>query len=264
VTFLVTARGLSALNIPFEHRVFDVHFDFIDHTLTIHVNDGSSRSMALAAQSVADFYAAFMSALRSLGIHVVINTKPVESENTVPFEQDHIHASYEPQHVHRFWSILVHVNSVFQKFRSSFFGKSSPVHFFWGSFDLAETRYAGRLAPKREGADKMMRIAMDEEEYSFGFWPGSGTMKTPAFYAYTYPEPQGYREVNVLPAAAFYDPTLKEFLLKYDDVRTAASPEQAILDFLQSTYEAGATLGKWDRVRLERGVPRIHGPKKAP
>jgi hypothetical protein len=254
VAFLVTARGLTTSAIPFKDRSFQVNFDFIDHELSIVLDDGNSRTIPLVPQSVADFYNKFMNHLISLGIRVRINTKPVEVENTIPFERDSAHASYDPEFANCFWRILVQADKVFQKYRSPFFGKSSPVHFFWGSFDLAETRFSGRLAPKPQTADRIMRVAMDEEQIAVGFWPGNDQIKTPAFYAYAYPEPPGYKTAELKPGNAYYDKTLGEFLLNYENVRTSAFPERLILDFLQSNYEAGATLGKWDRKVLERQI----------
>jgi hypothetical protein len=252
VALYVNARGLTTSAIPYEGRNFDIQFDLIEHKLVIQTSWGSSKSLALRPQSVANFYAEFMSALRSLGIAVKIWPMPCEVPNPVRFTSDTQHASYDPEYVQRFWRILISCDNIFQEFRARFIGKDSPVHFFWGSFDLCVTRFSGRPAPERPGADPVTREAYSHEAISAGFWPGGGDIKGAAFYAYAAPEPSGFAEQPVRPAAAFYHPQLREFLLMYDDVRRAASPRQALLDFLQSTYEAGAKLAKWDRKELER------------
>jgi hypothetical protein len=252
VALYVNARGLTTSPIPYGDGIFEVQFDFIDHKLTIQTSWGSSKSIPLKAQTVADFYSDFMSALRSLGIEVKIWTMPVEVPNPIRFETDTQHASYDPEYAHRFWRILTLCDTIFKEFRSPFIGKDSPVHFFWGSFDLCVTRFSGRRAPERAGADPITREAYSHEVISAGFWPGGGEVKGPAFYAYAAPEPAGFSEQKVKPAAAFYHPQIKEFLLMYDDVRQADSPREALLDFLQSTYEAGANLAHWDRKELER------------
>jgi hypothetical protein len=252
VAFYVNARGLTTSAIPYNGGIFEVQFDFIDHKLLIQTNWGSSKTLALKPQSVADFYAEFMAALRALDIAVKIWTMPCEVQNPVRFTSDTQHASYNPEYAHRFWQILILCDNVFQEFRAGFIGKDSPVHFFWGSFDLCVTRFSGRRAPERPGADSVTREAYSHEVISAGFWPGGGDIKGAAFYAYAAPEPSGFAEQPVRPAAAFYHPQLHEFLLMYDDVRRAASPRQAVLSFLQSTYDAGANLAKWDRKELER------------
>ncbi|MGA2388798.1 MAG: DUF5996 family protein [Candidatus Sulfotelmatobacter sp.] len=252
VPLYVNARGLTTSAIPYEDEIFEVQFDFIDHQLTIQTSGGSSKSMPLRAESVADFYAKFMSALKSLGIEVKIWTMPVEVANPIPFERDTQHASYDPEYAQRFWQILIFCDTVFKEFRSRFIGKDSPVHFFWGSFDLCVTRFSGRRAPERPGADPVTREAYSHEVISAGFWPGGGEIKGAAFYAYAAPEPAGFAQQSVQPSAAFYHPNLHEFLLMYDDVRKAASPREALLSFLQSTYEAGANVAQWDRKELER------------
>jgi len=252
VPFYIDARGLTTSAIPYNGGNFDIQFDFIDHKLVIQTSWGSSKTLGLKAQSVADFYAEFMSALQSLGIGVKIWTTPCEVPNPVRFERDTQHASYDPEYARRFWEILVLSDDIFKEFRAEFIGKNSPVHFFWGSFDLCVTRFSGRRAPERVGADPVTREAYSHEVISAGFWPGGGDIKGPAFYAYAAPEPPGFAEQPVLPAAAFYHPQLHEFLLMYDEVRRAASPRQALLSFLQSTYEAGANLANWDRKELER------------
>jgi hypothetical protein len=252
VPLYVTARGLTTSAIPYGDGNFEIQFDFIDHKLEIQTSWGSSKSLDLKPQSVADFYAAVMSALSSLDISVKIWTMPVEIPNPIRFENDKQHASYDPKYAHRFWQILVLCQNIFHEFRAGFIGKDSPVHFFWGSFDLAVTRFSGRRAPERAGADAVTREAYSHEVISAGFWPGGGDIKGPAFYAYAAPEPDGFAEQPVKPASAFYSQQLHEFLLMYDDIRRSPSPRQDLLDFLQSTYEAGANLGKWDRKELER------------
>jgi hypothetical protein len=253
VPLYVNARGLTTSAIPYGDGNFEVEFDFNEHKLVIQSSWGAGKTLALRPQSVADFHAEFMAALRALGVVVKIWTMPCEVPNPVRFENDTQHASYDPEYTHRLWRILVSCENVFQEFRAGFIGKNSPIHFFWGSFDLCVTRFSGRRAPERPGADAVTREAYSHEVISAGFWPGGGDIKGAAFYAYAAPEPVGFGEQPVLPAAAFYHPQMKEFLLMYDDVRGAASPREALLGFLQSTYEAGARLGKWDRKELERG-----------
>ena len=252
VPLYVNARGLTTSAIPYQGGIFEVEFDFIDHKLVILTSEGSRKTIPLAPRSVADFYKEFMAALESLGIAVRIWTMPSELPNPIAFEKDTQHASYDPEYVTRFWRILIAVQTIFEEFRSGFIGKNSPVHFFWGSFDLAVTRFSGRRAPPREGADSITREAYSHEVISAGFWPGGGDIKGAAFYAYAAPEPAGYSQAIVRPGKAFYHPQLKEFFLMYDDVRLDPSPKQALLQFLQSTYEAGANLAKWDRAELER------------
>jgi hypothetical protein len=252
VAFYVNARGLTTSAIPYGDGIFEVQFDFIDHRLEISTSWGTQKAFALKPQSVADFYAEFMSALKSLGIEVKIWTMPVEIQNGIRFEEDTQHASYDPAYANRFWQLLIQCNNVFQEFRAGFIGKDSPVHFFWGSFDLCVTRFSGRPAPPRPDADSITREAYSHEVISAGFWPGGGDVKGAAFYAYAAPEPSGLSEQKVRPAKAFYHPQMKEFLLMYDDVRQATSPRQALLDFLQSTYDAAANLAHWDRKALEK------------
>lgn len=256
VPLYVTARGLTTSAMPYQQRAIEVQFDFIDHKVGIESSDGRRVTLALQPQSVAQFYQRFMAALGELGVSAHIWTTPCELPNPVPFEKDYAHAAYDPEAAHKFWRILVWVNQVFHEFRGGFLGKSSPVHFFWGSFDLAVTRFSGRSAPERPGADSITREAYSHEVSSAGFWPGGGDIKGPAFYSYAAPEPAGFAEQRVRPAAAFYHPQMKEFLLMYDDVRTAASPRTALMEFLQSTYDAAANVGKWDRKSLERQTPR--------
>jgi hypothetical protein len=255
VPLYVNARGLTTSAIPYSDGIFEIQFDFIEHKLSIQTSWGPSRGIALKPQSVADFYAEFMSALRSLGIEVKIWTMPCEVPNPVRFERDTQHAAYDPELAHRFWQLLILCDSVFQEFRSRFIGKDSPVHFFWGSFDLCVTRFSGRRAPEKPEADSITREAYSHEVISAGFWPGGGEIKGPAFYAYAAPEPAGFAEQPVQPKAAFYHSQLHEFLLMYDDVRRSASPRQDLLSFLESTYEAGANLAHWNRKELEQDLP---------
>jgi hypothetical protein len=255
VTLYVSARGLTTSPIPYERGIFEIEFDFLHHNLVIQTSEGPSKTIPLAPRSVADFYKEFMAALASLDIHVKIWPMPQEVPNPIPFDKDFTHASYDRDAVSRFWHALISVDTIFKEFRGRFIGKDSPVHFFWGSFDLAVTRFSGRRAPERKGADPITREAYSHEVISAGFWPGGGDIKGAAFYAYAAPEPEGFSNSKVLPAQAFYHPQMKEFLLMYDDVRQAPSPRTMLLDFLQSTYEAGANLGKWDRAALERQPP---------
>src|SRR5882672_2823081 len=246
VPLYVSGRGLTTSPIPYEKGIFEVQFDFIDHKLNIVTTGGEIRSLRLIPRTVADFYAEFMEMLRSLGINVKIWRMPVEVPNPIRFDQDRTHASYDPEYAHRFWRILVTVDSIFKEFRSKFLGKVSPVHFFWGSFDLAVTRFSGRRAPERPGADLITKEAYSHEVISVGFWPGGGDIRGAAFYAYAAPQPAGFAEHPVLPAAAFYNQQVGEFLLMYDDVRASESPKSTLLSFCQSTYEAGADLAHWD------------------
>jgi hypothetical protein len=254
VPLYVTARGLTTSAMPYGARAFEIEFDFIDHQLHIRCNDGTTAIIDLIPRTVADFYREVMTALDELGIHVKIWTTPVEIPNPIPFEQDQEHASYDAGYANRFWRILVQAAQVFERFRARFVGKVSPVHFFWGSFDLAVTRFSGRRAPERVGADAITREAYSHEVISHGFWPGStgAAIQAPAFYSYTAPEPAGLSLEPVRPAQAFYSTELSEFVMLYDDVRQADAPAEALLEFLQSTYEAGARLANWDRASLER------------
>jgi hypothetical protein len=251
VALHVSSRGLRTMPIPYEAGIFDFEFDFIDHVLLLRTSTGASKSIRLAPRSVADFYGEVLEALRSLGIVVKIWTLPSELPNAVRFEQDRTHASYDPEYAQRFWRVLTSTDTVFRKFRALFIGKSSPVHFFWGSFDLAVTRFSGRRAPERPGADSITREAYSHEVISAGFWPGTGDMDA-LFYCYAAPEPDGFSRATVSPASAFYSTQLSEFLLPYAQVRTEASPSDAITAFLQSTYDAAASLGHWNRAELER------------
>ena len=259
VPLYVTACGLTTSRIPYGDRDFELWFDFIRHQLVLETTDGQTRTLPLAPRSVADFYKDCLAMLQSAGIHVKIWRMPVEIPNPIPFDQDRVHASYDAKAVEKFWRVLLSVDSVFQQFRSRFLGKCSPVHFFWGSFDLAVSRFSGRRAPERPSADAMTREAYSHEVSSVGFWPGSGDIKDAAFYSYAVPAPQGFKDVRVRPDAAFYSSQLGEFLLMYDDVRKSNSPSASLLDFCQSTYEAGAVLANWDREALECHRPHMHG-----
>lgn len=252
VPFYVSAHGLSTSAMPYEGDLFEIEFDFVHHQLHVRVSSGAARSLALRPQSVASFYDEYTSLLRSLGIEVKIHPTPVEISDPIPFRQDNQHASYDSEYAHRFWLILSRADVLFKNFRASFLGKASPVHFFWGSFDLAVTRFSGRPAPPRPNADAITREAYSHEVISAGFWPGNGGFGAPAFYCYAAPEPAGLDRQPVLPAQAFYSQELKEFILKYDDVRAAELPDRAVMAFLQSSYEAAAILAGWDRRALER------------
>jgi Family of unknown function (DUF5996) len=250
VPLYVSARGLTTSPIPYERRIFEIRFDFIAHKLIIETSEGGVDGVQLAPRSVADFYSDLMRRLHSLEIDVKFHGSPDEVPNPIPFAQDEVHKSYDAEYAHRWWRALVSADTVLKDFRSRFIGKCSPVHFFWGSFDLAVTRFSGRRAPAR--SDPMSREAYSHEVSSVGFWPGGGDVKGPAFYSYSVPQPDGFKTYAVRPATAKYDAGLGEFLLMYDDIRTAASPEAELMEFCQSTYEAGANLGKWDRAELER------------
>jgi len=246
----VTSRGLTTSPIPYGVRTFEIDFDFIDHRLEIRTSDGVTKSLALAPRSVAAFYRELMNTLQSLAIEVQIHAKPDEVAEPIPFAEDHKHSSYDPEYANRFWRILVQADRVFKQFRSRFIGKCSPVHFFWGSFDLAVTRFSGRRAPERPGADAITREAYSHEVISHGFWPGGGAVEAPLFYSYTAPALAGLDKEPIQPG--LYSTELSEFILPYDDVRQTASPDESLLEFMQSTYEAGATLANWDRAALER------------
>jgi hypothetical protein len=256
VALYVTARGLSTSPIPDGARNFEIAFDFIDHALKITTSDGAVRQFALAGHSVASFYEMLMAALAERGIRVAINDMPNELPEATRFPLDHAHASYDADAVRRFFGALVNADRVFKQFRTGFLGKASPVHFFWGSFDLAVTRFSGRRAPRHPGGipnlpDDVACEAYSHEVSSAGFWPGSGAIDYPAFYSYAYPEPAGFCDVKVRPDAAFFSEALGEFVLPYDAVRKASDPDQALLDFLQTTYEAAANAARWDRAALE-------------
>src|SRR6266404_1922784 len=266
VTLYLTARGLTTSPVPFGTGAFAIRFDFISHELRILANDGGLRVLELKPQSVANFYAAVMEALHQLGITVEINTTPNEVVDAIPFERDEKHRSYDAEYANRFWRVLLQSERVFKEFRSHFCGKCSPVHFFWGSFDLAVTRFSGRPAPPHPGGiphlpDAITREAYSQEVSSLGFWPGNDQIPTALFYSYAYPSPDGFAEAKVQPAAAYYEPQLREFVLPYDDVRGAESPDDAVLEFAQTTYEAAATLAKWDRAAFEEKKPILQSSR---
>jgi len=255
-TLYITPHGLTTSAMSYNGQFLQIDFDFIAHLLLVVTSDNPTKTIALRPCSVAEFYQETMAALKSLGMPVTIWTTPVEVPDRTPFELDRKHAAYDPEYVQRFWRILAQANRVLVEFRSRFTGKSSPVHFFWGAFDLAVTRFSGRKAPSHPGAPYCGRFVMVEayshEVSSCGFWPGGGPVDEPVFYAYAYPEPQGFKDYPIEPAQAFYHNEMSEFLLSYDVVRTAKSPDDVLLSFLQSTYEAAATPSNWDRNALER------------
>jgi hypothetical protein len=250
ISLLVTARGLTTRALPHGTRTFTMAFDFIDHQLVIETSDGDRRQLPLEPRSVADFYRRVMDLLAAMGLQVRVWPMPVEIADPIRFDQDTIHHSYDPEWANRFWRILVQVERVFTSSRCQFIGKCSPVQFFWGSFDLAVTRFSGRPAPPRDGP-AFMREAYSHEVISHGFWPGSGPVTEAAFYAYAVPEPPGLKTAAVQPDGAYYHPEMNEFVLPYEAVRTAASPDAAIEAFIASTYDRAATLGNWDRAALE-------------
>src|SRR5438876_4943320 len=252
VPLYVTARGLTTTRIPYGRRAFELRFDFIRHQLVLETNDGLVKTLSLEPRSVAEFYEQFMELLRSAEIEVKIWRMPVEIPKPIAFDQDRVHASYDRASVEKLWRILLSVDTVFNHFRASFVGKSSPVHFFWGSFDLASTRFSGRPAPERPGADAMTKEAYSHEVISYGFWPGGGAIQEPVFYAYAAPEPAGFKDARVQPQAAFYSKDMSEFFLPYEAVRSSQSPDADLTAFLTTTYNAGADLGNWDRANLER------------
>jgi hypothetical protein len=256
-TFAVTARGLTTSPIPHGLRTFQIDFDFIDHALLVLASDGGTARIPLEPQTVASFYRRVMNALKGLDIDVRIHGSPNEVPDPVPFARDEMHRAYDAEYVNRFWRALVQSDRVFKQFRSRFIGKCSPVHLFWGALDLAVTRFSGRRAPEHPGGipnlpDRVTREAYSHEVSSCGFWAGGGSIAYPAFYAYAYPEPPGFGQARVRPSEAFYSADLREFVLPYDAVRQAADPDRTLLDFLQSTYEAAADRGGWDREALEK------------
>ncbi len=257
-TLYVTARGLTTSPIPYDRRIFEMEFDFIDHALVIRTGEGQVRRLPLSPQPVAEFHDAVLGALAELDLAVHIHGKPNEVPDAIPFREDRLHASYDPAFAARFWRVLVQVDRVLKQFRTGYLGKVSPVHLFWGSLDMAVTRFSGRRAPAHPGGipnlpDRVTREAYSHEVSSAGFWPGGGPIDHAAFYAYAYPTPSGFRAAPIRPAAAFFHEPLGEFILPYDAVRTAADPEAELLAFLQSTYEAAAVAGGWDRAALECG-----------
>jgi hypothetical protein len=256
-TLYVTPKGLTTSSIPYGERTFQIELDFIHHLLVIQSSDGRAGHFKLEPQSVAQFYSRLMNELSRIGLVVAIYRKPNELPDLIPFDQDESHAAYDRDYANRFWRILVQADRVFTAFRARFLGKASPVHFFWGSADLAVTRFSGRRAPQHPGGvlhlpDGVTREAYSHEVSSCGFWAGGGPIQYPAFYSYAYPEPEGFAEAPIKPEAAFYSTDLHEFLLPYDVVRQSANPDAMLLDFLQTTYEAAANLARWDRAALER------------
>lgn len=266
-TLHVTARGLTTTPIPCGQRTLQIDFDFIDHALRIVLDTGASRSVRLVPQSVAAFHQALFAALDELGLHITIHGRPNEVLDAIPFREDTVHAAYDAEYAQRFWRILLQVDRILKHFRTGFLGKSSPVHFFWGSFDLAVTRFSGRPAPPHPGGipnlpDDVTREAYSHEVSSAGFWPGGGPVDYAAFYSYAYPTPETFRNQPVRPEGAFFHEGAGEFLLPYDVVRDADDPDRAVQDFLQSTYVAAANTAAWDRTALECGIgmPRVPRP----
>ena len=262
VTLYVTARGLTTSPIPHGGSMFEINFDFVDHHLRIDSSDGGQRAIELRPRSVADFYLAVMSALTELELPVSINTMPNEIQDPIPLDRDEEHRSYDAEYANRFWRVLVQADRVFKDFRSDFCGKCSPVHFFWGSFDLAVTRFSGRAAPPHPGGiphlpDAITREAYSQEVSSLGFWPGGGPVPMPVFYSYAYPEPTGFAQARVRPDAASYNAQLREFILPYDAVRSGDSPDDVLLDFARSTYDAASSLARWDRAALKEIRPSL-------
>jgi hypothetical protein len=267
VTLYVTARGLTTSPIPHGTDTFEIRFDFIDHQLRILKSDGAQRSIELKPRSVADFYKAIMAALDELKLPVKIDILPNEIPNPIPFDQDEQHHSYDPEFANRFWRVLVQADRVFKEFRSRFCGKCSPIHLFWGAPDLAVTRFSGRPAPKHPGgiphlSDAITREAYSQEVSSLGFWPGADAMPMAIFYSYAYPEPAGFSEAKIKPESASYNAQFHEFVLPYDAVRISKSPDDALLEFAQSAYDAASQLGKWDRAALEEKKPSLHSASK--
>ena len=269
VVLYVTARGLTTSPIPYGDRAFEIEFDFNAHILEIATSDGLRKQIALEPRTVAAFYEAVLAGLNDVGVSVAIDDYPSEIPGAIPFSHDRTHGAYDPEFAHRFWKALLQADRVFKQFRTGFIGKSSPVHFFWGSFDLAVTRFSGRRAPPHPGgvpglADEVVRDAYSHEVSSAGFWPGGSGIEYPAFYSYAYPEPEGFRTCRVEPGSAFFNETLVEYLLPYDVVRNAADPDATLLAFLNTTYEAAARTGKWDRSALEcpAGVPGVPKPPR--
>jgi uncharacterized protein DUF5996 len=261
VTLYVTARGLTTSPIPYGERCFEIDFDFVEHRLRIRSSDGRESGFPLEPQTVAAFYARLREHMATLDVRVKIYGKPNEVADPIPFREDETHRAYDPEYSHRFWRLLVQADRVLKEFRARFIGKCSPVQLFWGAPDIAVTRFSGRVAPEHPGGipnlpDWVTREAYSHEVSSCGFWAGGGAISYPAFYSYAYPEPAGFAQAPVKPAAAFYSPDLREFILPYDVVRQSEDPDAMLLDFLQTTYEAAATLAAWDRRALERTVVR--------
>lgn len=267
VTLYLTARGLTTSPIPHDNGIFEIRFDFIEHELRILKSDGAVRVLKLRPNSVAESYRQVMTALSELKLDTTINTTPNEVDPAIPFEKDDTHRSYDPEYANRFWRVLLQSDRLFKEFRARFCGKCSPVHFFWGSFDLAVTRFSGRAAPRHPGGvphlpHEITREAYSQEVSSLGFWPGNAAAPTPIFYSYAYPEPPGFAEAKVQPSSASYNKILHEFILPYEAVRTAKSPDEMLLEFAQSTYDAASTLGKWDRAVLEEKKPALHSAQQ--
>jgi hypothetical protein len=259
VPLYLTTRGFGTSPMPYRNRTLDVEFDFIEHRLGLHTSEGESRTIPLRPQSVADFYHAYLDALRSLAIEVRIRPVPVEVVTAIPFPEDRVHAAYDADAAERWWRLTAQADRVLKRFRGRFLGKQSPVHFFWGSFDLAATRFSGRPAPKHAGGapncpDYVMVEGYSRECSSCGLWPGGPALPEPAFYAYAYPEPAGYGDRPAGPSGAYYHPELHEFVLPSEVVRTSTAPDQTLLEFYQSAYEAAADLGRWDRPLLDRAL----------
>jgi len=254
VPLYVSPRGLTTSMIPYGERSFDMEFDFVSHVLRIRIGDRAEHEIALAPRSVADLYDEIFSVLHAEDVACEIHPRPDEiATDAIPLDRDETHCSYDRDAVERFRALLVSVHNVFSEFRAAFIGKCSPVHFFWGSFDLAVTRFSGRRAPEREGADAMMREAYSHEVSSVGFWPGDPRLPHASFFSYAAPEPEGFRSARIVPAAAYYNAGLGGFYLHYDDVRQSSDPRGDLLSFCQSTYAAAADAGGWDRAALERG-----------
>lgn len=265
VTLYVTGRGLTTSPIPYGTRTFQIDFDFVNHELSVQSSDGGTGGFALEPRSVAAFYARLMEEMGKLDLHVRIRRRPNEVADPIRFDRDETHRSYDREYANRFWRVLVQADSIFKTFRARFIGKCSPVHFFWGAPDLAVTRFSGRRAPEHPGGipnlpDWVTREAYSHEVSSCGFWAGGGPIPHAAFYSYAYPEPAGFSAAPIRPGDAFYSPELREFILAYDVVRRSGSPDSTLLEFLQTTYEAAASLGRWDRASLERGSPAPGGP----
>ena len=259
VPLYLTARGLTTSPMPYRSLTFEVQFDLIEHGLVVNTSDGATRRILLRPLAVADFYREYMDALDSLGITPKMWPVPVEVEAPIPFLDDRRHASYDGDHAQRFFHMLLHAHRVLARFKGRFLGKSSPVHFFWGALDLALTRFSGRRAPEsKDSQSSMLREAMSHEEISFGFWPGSGTVAEPAFYAYARPEPPGLPAASARPASAYYSRELADFILPWESVRSLASPDDTVLDFFQSVYDTAADLARWDRDALDR--PPVEWP----
>ena len=252
VPLYVSARGLSTAAMPYGDEMLEIEFDFVSHVLRYRLSTGAEIATPLRNQSVADFYAEYKRSLAALGVTVDIWPVPVELKTPIPFAEDTQHATYDADAAHRFWRVLTRADQIFQRFSTKFIGKVSPVHFFWGGFDLAVTRFSGRVAPPRANADPITREAYSREVISAGFWPGNGGFGAAAFYCYAAPAPAGLDQAKIWPASAGYNAELGEFLLKYDDLRAEANPDAALMEFLESTYDAAAQLAKWDHASLER------------